>query len=168
MSAADSAPKRTHGLSGAAERRLTEELAELREQRRELAASLSDEQFTGDRADQADMLERAAEIDRLDDRISEIAGLIAGGNPPDEGGLPPGTEVTLRFPDGSVETLRLIGTAERLAEPGEQDEVLTPDSPLGRALVGHGAGDDITYPTPGGEARAHVVSVHLPGECAGG
>jgi transcription elongation factor GreA len=146
--------------------RLEQELARVREERRSLAARLGGEDpedpTGGDSADQADLLERSDDLARMDQRITEIGHLIAGLDAPhDSQGLSDGTVVTLRFPDGVVATLRVVAIPEE-APAAQQDQVLTADSPLGRALVGRVAGDTITYAVPGGEAQAKVVAVQPP------
>ncbi|HWR47016.1 MAG TPA: nucleoside diphosphate kinase regulator, partial [Pseudonocardiaceae bacterium] len=65
------------GLSAEGRERLERELAQLREQRRELAADLSDDDRVGDRADQAVLLEQADDLAQMDGRIQEIIELLA-------------------------------------------------------------------------------------------
>lgn len=162
-------PRHSGGFDPETRRRLERELAGLRDQRHDLAADLVDEQPTGDGGDQAQLLERAADVARIDDRIAELTDLLAGG---DTGGptmadqqdvLPDGTRVTLRFADGTVEDLQVVLVTEEAAEQ-EQDRVLTVHSPLGQALAGRRVGDTVTYPTPEGEASAQVVALRPPGQ----
>ena len=103
----------------------------------------------GDSGDAAAQLEGLDDLARTDQRIDEIQRLIAGSGVPDaEPGLADGTVVTLRFPDGDVATFRIVAILEEAPSDGGED-VVTVDSPLGRALVGRGAGDPITYAGPG-------------------
>ncbi|PXY26979.1 GreA/GreB family elongation factor [Prauserella muralis] len=149
----------TGGLSPATRERLERELEQLREQRDALAPRLGDDPL-GDSADQADLLERAEVASRLDRRIAEITDLLAGGPMPDsESDLPSGTEVTLKFSDGSVEDMVIVGIAE---EADDELSALTADSPLGRAIAGHKKGDTITYRTPAGEATAEILKLKPP------
>lgn len=147
----------------AAHARLEQELARLRTERREQAAGLAGEDpedpVVGDRGDQAQALEGDADLARLDRRIDELQHLIATPDAADEEvGLPDGAVVTLRFPGGDVTTFRVVAIVE---EAGE-DEVLTSDSPLGRALAGRHPGDTITYPGPDGDLNAEVVDLKPP------
>lgn len=144
-------------------RRLEEELARLRARRDTLATELDGRDSVGDRADHADVLEQADDVAWLDDRIAEVAGLIARGGPPEPaaGQLPHGTEVTLRFDDGEVSTLRVVAIPEEVAE---DDEALTLESPLGRALAGSEVGDIVQYRTPSGAALVEVLALRVPGE----
>ena len=145
--------------------RLEEELAQLQARRDELAAELGDRDSVGDRADHADLLEQADDAAWLDDRIAEITGLLARGGVPEPaaGRLPHGAEVTLRFDDGEVSTLRVIAIPEEATEDDGAGTV-TLDSPLGRALVGSKAGDIVQYGTPSGPALVEVVALRMPEE----
>lgn len=147
--------------------RLEEELAQLRARRRALAAELSERDSVGDRADHADVLEQADDIAWLDERIAEVSALIARAEvqvpEPAGGRLPHGAQVTLRFDDGEVSTLRVVAIAE---EVDEDDGVgaVTLNSPLGRALAGSKVGDVVEYVTPSGPALVEVLALEMPGE----
>ena len=151
------------GSSAATRERLERELAQAREERRRLAVQLGgedpDDPDRGDRGDEAFQLEGLDDLARMDRRIDELQRLLAGqGAPP---GLAEGTVVTLRFPDGEETTFRIVTIPEQAPATG-QDDVVTADSPLGRALVGQRAGSTVTYQGPDGELRAEVVAVQAP------
>lgn len=149
----------TGELSSATRGRLEQELEQLREQRSSLAPRLSEESL-GDSADQADMLERAESAAWLDRRIHDLVELLHGGSTPaQEGELPAGTKVKLRFADDSVDTLRIVRTTDEAEDP---DTTLTADSPLGQAITGHSSGDTISYRTPGGETTAKIERLTIP------
>ncbi|MFK0225249.1 GreA/GreB family elongation factor [Streptomyces sp. NPDC090303] len=146
-------------LSSAARAALERELADLRTEREAVAATLRDGggDETGDRADQADELQRADELDRLDGRVREIEGRLQEGSvagPPSTGTVGVGSSVTVRFADGSEASLHVGELADAL-----DADLVTADSPLGRALLGHGAGDTVAYDAPDGRTTAVVVSV---------
>jgi transcription elongation factor GreA len=150
------------GSSAAARERLERELAQAREQRHRLADQLGgedpDDPDRGDRGDEALQLEGLDDLARMDRRIDELQRLLAGpGAPP---GLAEGTVVTLRFPDGEEATFRIVTIPEQAPATGQ--DVVTADSPLGRALVGQRAGSTVTYQGPDGELRAEVVAVQAP------
>lgn len=130
-----------------------EQLDEARAARRRLAASLRGEDAedpdVADRGDQAQQLEGEAELTRLDERIERLEHLAAAG------GLAEGTVVTLRYPDGEQATLRVVA----LAGEADGDDVVTADSPLGQALVGHGDGDTVTYAGPDGDLQVEVLAI---------
>lgn len=155
----------TGNVTARTRQRLEEELAQLRARRQALADELDGRDSVGDRADHADMLEQADDVAWLDDRIAELTSLIArGGVPePEDGRLPHGAEVTLRFDDGEVSTLRVVAIPEEVTEDDDADAV-TVDSPLGRALVGSQVGDIVQYPTPSGQALVEVLALRMPGQ----
>ncbi|MEC3979558.1 GreA/GreB family elongation factor [Amycolatopsis sp. H20-H5] len=146
-----------NGFSPAARRQLEKELADLRTQRAAMAAGLGEQERTGDAADQADVLDRAESAAWLDRRISDVAAKLEHGGR-NSSLLPDGTTVKLRFADGDEDELQVITI------PGEDStaSVVTSDSPLGLALVGAKEGDEIKYRTPGGEAKATVLSLKPP------
>lgn len=149
-------------LSDEGRARIAAELAQLRQRRDRLLAGLqSDEDTVGDRGDAADEIQQAEEVAFVNDRIAVLQELLLGGGPPSTApGLPNGTEVTLRFPDGEVTTMRVISVVEEI--PVGQHETLTTESPLGLALAQHRPGDTVTYSTPAGQQSVELLSVKLP------
>ena len=141
-----------------ARRALTEELEVLRSRRREFAEGLDSDDLPGDRADQADAIERLSELQSIDRRIDEVIRLLADGtdtDPPSPSGqVGVGSIVTLRYPDGSTDVLRVATVIE-----ADDATVVTADSPLGTALLGRSAGQDIDWSTPTGQREARVVQV---------
>ncbi|MEU6508936.1 GreA/GreB family elongation factor [Streptomyces sp. NPDC046942] len=149
-------------ISATARRALEQELADLRDERRLVAGTVRDTAEVGDSADEADELRRADQLDRLDRRIEDITvrlrqAAVAGPAPTDAVGV--GSTVTVRFPDGSVETLQVGEVAEALDQ-----NLVTVDSPFGQALLGHRPGDTVRFRTPGGPASAVVVSIGEQGD----
>ncbi|MCL2550562.1 MAG: GreA/GreB family elongation factor [Actinomycetia bacterium] len=151
-------PGEPEPISPDARRALEKDLADLRAERDAVAATLrSGTDYEGDRADQADELQRANELTRLDDRITDLTvrlrqAAIAG--PPEAGVVGVGSSVTVRFDDGTTQTLHIGELAD-----DEDPSVVTSDSPLGRALLGRRGGDSVDYETPSGPATATLVSV---------
>ncbi|WP_426367309.1 GreA/GreB family elongation factor [Streptomyces sp. E-08] len=146
-------------LSAVAREALEGELADLKTEREAVAATLRDGggDETGDRADQADELQRADELDRLDGRVTEIEGRLREGavaEAPSTSAVGVGSSVTVRFADGTESNLHIGELANAL-----DATLVTAESPLGRALLGHGAGDTVTYDTPEGRTTAVVVSI---------
>ncbi|SFA93181.1 Transcription elongation factor, GreA/GreB family [Amycolatopsis marina] len=148
----------TGGLNPATRARLEQELAQLQEQHAELAPRFGEESV-GDSADQADMLERAETAAWMERRMHEIRELLRSGPDAEDYAVAPGTEVKLRFADGSEDTMRIIAIAE---EAVDDADALTLDSPLGKAVAAHGPGDKITYRTPRGEATAEILEMTPP------
>ncbi|WP_370101561.1 GreA/GreB family elongation factor [Streptacidiphilus sp. MAP12-20] len=144
-------------ISLAALRALEQELADLHTERDAVAVTLGVTDSAGDRADQADELQRVNELTRLDNRIDELStrlrqASVAG--PPSTDVVGVGSTVTARFGDDSTETIQIGELAE------SQDRTLvTADSPLGRALLGHRVGETVRYDTPNGKDTATVLSI---------
>lgn len=142
--------------------RLEAELTELKRRRDQLRSDLqADAETVGDRGDAADALQRAEDLGGVEEQISRVTWLLAGGNAAVEGQLPNGTEVRLRFSDGEEVTMRVVNFIEE-TPAGAEDTTLTADSPLGLALFGHKAGAEITYRTPRGEQQVTLLSIKLP------
>ena len=76
----------------------------------------------------------------------------------DDGVIAPGKLVTIKQRGDDEAETYLLGLRE---EKGEYD-VLTPDSPLGQALVGRGAGEIVTAQVPAGELVVEIVEVRAP------
>lgn len=148
-------------LSAAARGRLEVELAELRAERAELAATVNDHADpVGDVADRADVLTRFDELDRVDRRVEEI--LLALERPvraaPAGGLVEIGTTVTLRFSDGSSEVV-MVGD---LLEDDGEGNLVTPRSPLGRAVLGRSVGEEVTYIAPSGKVSVGIQAIGVP------
>jgi transcription elongation factor GreA len=74
----------------------------------------------------------------------------------DDGVIAPGKVVTIRHAgDDDAETY-LLATRE---EKGAAYDLLTPESPLGKALMGHSAGETVTASVPAGRLEIEVVEV---------
>lgn len=109
-----------------------------------------------DPADQADRMAFELDLAQLERRIQRLNDLLADA---EEADLTHGRhDATLVLDFGSgPESYRLgaLGIDDTL-------EVITPQSPLGRALVGAVAGQRVTYATPRGTASVLVVSIGAP------
>ncbi|MFI9776062.1 GreA/GreB family elongation factor [Streptomyces sp. NPDC051956] len=144
-------------MSATERRALEQELADVTAERDADAATLQDTTEVGDRADQADELIRSDETHRLDARIDEIKVRLRGAA---EAGRPStdvvgvGSTLKVRYSDDSVATIQ-IGEGAALLDR----TLVTADSPLGSALLGHRAGDSVSYDAPDGQATVTVVSV---------
>jgi transcription elongation factor GreA len=71
----------------------------------------------------------------------------------------PGKVVTIRYGgDPGTETY-FIGTRE---EKGGTLDVLTPESPIGRALIGRSTGDTVVASVPACELKVEIVEIGAP------
>jgi transcription elongation factor GreA len=139
---------------------LLEELDLLRTRRRELAESLvSDEHPPHDFGEQGATTELRDDIEWIDRRVRDIVHrLWEAGRPEGDTSERVGlySAVTLRLPDGSSDTVQITRF------PDEDAPVVTPESPLGRALLGTRPGDEITWEAPLGRLRARVERIRRP------
>jgi transcription elongation GreA/GreB family factor len=156
--------KKGQSVADAARNQLAAELDRLRQRRARLELEVKDDRgMIGDHGDAAEAIQRADELVVLADRINELDRLLRTGPPPSDNSdvLPGGTQVTLKFADGEVVTMHVISIVEE-TPIGREAETLTARSPLALALVGHKAGDKVTYTTPQGESQVELVALKLP------
>ncbi len=93
-----------------------------------------------------------AEIRRLEQRLenAEVIDVV------DDGVVAPGKLVTIRHTGEEESETYLLG--QRTMAGGEHD-ILTPESPIGQALVGHTAGQSVRAKTPRGELKVEILEV---------
>lgn len=77
----------------------------------------------------------------------------------DDGVVKPGKLVTIKTAGDDEPETYLLGLRE---EKGGEHDVLTPESPLGKSLVGRSAGDTVLAQAPRGELEIEIVSVRTP------
>lgn len=112
-------------------------------------------------ADQADRAVSELDLVQVEARIQRLTNLLADEDRPVSATAGPttltrGALLTLDFGNGP-ETYRFSAL-----DVDDGLDVVTPDSPLGRALSNATSGQRVTYRTPRGEASVTLVSVHLP------
>lgn len=131
--------------------RLKEELDELVATRPVIAAKINDAREEGDLKENGGYHAAREEQGQLELRIRQLQELLrvakVGEAPAESGVAQPGMVVTVRYDDDETETFLLAsreeGTHGRL-------EVYSPNSPLGKAIVGARVGDDRKYELPNG------------------
>jgi transcription elongation factor GreA len=74
----------------------------------------------------------------------------------DDGVVAPGKLVTIRHAGDEETETYFLGLRE---ERSEEHDVLTPESPLGKALIGRSAGDTVNAEVPAGTLMVEVVEV---------
>lgn len=67
----------------------------------------------------------------------------------------PGAEVVVETSDGEQDVYRLVSPAEASPRRG----LISNDSPVARALMGHRVGDQVTIVAPGGSFSVRIVSI---------
>ncbi|MEK7423490.1 MAG: transcription elongation factor GreA [Actinomycetota bacterium] len=154
----------THHFSRSAYERLQVELHDLSTRGRiEVANKIETARLMGDLSENGDYHAAKDEQGHMEGRIRHLEHLldplnhviIEGG---DEGTIGPGTIVTLVYEgdDDDAAERYLIGHME---EKTAEIDVMSPHSPLGSALLGHGPGDFVEYQAPHGMLKVKVLEV---------
>ena len=156
--------QKVHWLTQNAYDRLTEELTERTEVTRpKISKAIELAREEGDLKENGGYHAAKEDQGRNEARIRELKHLLEHarvGRPEDtaEGAVSHGSTVTLEFPGGDQETM-LVASREEKAHTDL--EICSPDSPLGRALLGQHAGAEVSYELPNGRTMAvKVVEVH--------
>jgi len=98
----------------------------------------------------------------LEGRIAELEGILGRAQVVEFGTascVAVGATVVVRDV-AAAEEIRFTVRATEHAEPGAT--VVTPDSPMGRALVGKSPSDEVDVETPSGKHRYRILSVSFP------
>lgn len=142
--------------------RLQEELRHLEGPAREhIVAEIARARAHGDLSENAEYHTAKDQQGMQEGRIRQIRSMLQNAEiieAADDGVAKPGMLVTIRHEGDDPETY-LLGTREE--ESGDVD-LLTPDSPIGRALVGHSAGTTITVEVPAGDMKVEILEVRAP------
>ncbi len=126
-------------------------------QRTEVFAEATAAGATGDAADRAGNVEAIIRLEELDARIAQLHEKLSAPVAPRSGDtdtVQVGSRVTIRFGGEPDPEPFLVGLLE---EAGTSVEVITPTSPLGRALLGARSGDSVEYRSAAGRALSATV-----------
>ncbi len=139
-------------LTQEAYNRLKHELDELVANRPVIAAKINDAREEGDLKENGGYHAAREEQAQLEARIRQLQELLrvakVGEAPAESGIAAPGMVVTVRYQgDDEIETF-LLGSLEEVAA-GDL-EVYSPNSPLGKAIIGAHEGEDRHYELPNG------------------
>ena len=151
----------THYLTAEGEKRLRAELVELKGPAREnLSRRLRSAIQQGDLSENADYISAKEEQGFLEGRILELEENLRNVVIIDETqqvrdlvGI--GAHITVQEENYPPETYYLVGPKE--ADP--RNGRISHESPIGRALLGHRAGDEVLFDTPGGAIRLKIVKI---------
>ena len=140
--------------------RLKSELIELRGPRRDdLSARLRSAIQMGDLSENADYHKAKEDQAFLEGRIQELERLIGNAVVIEDrksgGSVEIGSHITIQEEDFPEETYHLVGPAE--ADP--RKGMISHESPIGRALIGHKAGDIVETETPAGKMKFKIKKV---------
>lgn len=148
-----------HYLTAEGKEKLEKELEHLKTvRRREIADSLRRAIEEGDLSENFGYSESKREQGMLEGRIREISAILANAEvlEPAEGDqVALGSTVVVAEDGESPETYQIVGPAE--ADP--LNGRISFKSPLGEALIGKQAGDDVQAHTPGGIIRFKIIRV---------
>lgn len=158
-------PKISNYITVAGEKRLREELSYLwRVERPQITQSVSEAAAMGDRSENAEYIygkKRLREIDRrvrhLRKRLELLT--VVSAPPTDPSRIYFGAWVSLEDEAGLAHRFRLIGPDE----VGEAAGYISIDAPLGRALLGKSAQDEVSIDTPKGHKLWYVIDVDYEG-----
>jgi len=152
--------ERTTYLTEAGKRKLEKELDHLRTVRRpEVARRIHEAKEGGDIMENAGYDEAKNEQAFVEGRILTLEALLNQVQIIEESGhgdvVCLGSKVTVMEQDGRPEVFNIVGPAE--SSPGRGR--ISNESPLGRSLMGHHAGDWVMVQTPDGPIRFEILDV---------
>ena len=135
------------------------ELATLTEVKRpKLVERLSNARQQGDLSENSDYSNAKEELEFLDGRIAELTGVlryaVVVNGTKKNGGVSVGTKVTVKT-DDKKQVLEIVGEWE--ADP--VNKKISPESPLGRALVGKKVGDRVDVTAPAGSLIYEILAI---------
>jgi transcription elongation factor GreA len=142
-------------------RKIREELERLKgPARTALAARLRSAIQQGDLSENADYTSAKEEQGFLEGRILELEALIKNAEIVDPANSTPGvvslgSRVSVRDDEGTAEVFEIVGSKEGDSRAGK----ISHESPIGKALMGHRAGESVAVPTPSGTITFRIEGV---------
>ncbi|MCU0267716.1 MAG: transcription elongation factor GreA [Acidimicrobiales bacterium] len=150
----------THHLSQTAFDRLQAELEELTTHgRTEIARKIQAARELGDLSENGDYHAAKEEQGKMEARIRHLSALLEHAEIVEAGGtdtVQHGTVVSICYEGDDDAEKYLVGSIE---EKHAEVDVISPGSPLGRALLGARIGDIVSYEAPGGVLEVEVVDI---------
>ena len=140
---------------------LQEELEYLKTVReKEVADMIKEARSFGDLSENSEYDEAKNEQGRVYSRISELTDILSNfviiEDSVATGEVGPGSQVKVRdVEDGFKEDFSIVGSQE--ADPAQGR--ISDESPIGRALIGHKAGDEVTVMAPAGAIKYLILEV---------
>ena len=149
----------THQLSRTAFDRLQAEHDDLSTRGRiEIAQAIERAREMGDLSENGDYHAAKDHQGHMEARIRTLEAILENSQIVDdavEGVVSAGSIVTIRY-DGDDDDMAETYLVGHIEEKGDHD-VISPTSPLGAALIGRRAGDEVEYDAPGGVLKVVVV-----------
>jgi transcription elongation factor GreA len=150
----------THHLSQAAYDRLAAELEELTTVGRvDIARKIQAARELGDLSENGDYHAAKEEQGKMEARIRQLTALVENAEIVEAGAsdtVQHGSIVTITYEGDDVPERYLIGSIEE--RHGDVD-VISPGSPLGKALIGASVGDVVDFEAPGGVLKVRVADL---------
>jgi transcription elongation factor GreA len=141
--------------------RLVAELEDLTTRGRiEIARQIEAARALGDLSENGDYHAAKDAQGKMEARIRQLQATLERAvvveRSPSDGVVAPGSMVALRYEgDDDIERY-FVGSIE---ERRDDAAVVSPGSPLGKALIGHKEGDVVAYQAPNGELRVEIIAV---------
>ena len=153
--------ERTYPVTEEGLEKLREELDDLLNVKRpEIAERLRRAIAQGDLSENADYTDAKEQQAFVEGRILSLQEMVNGAviietNGQADGNIALGSQVTLLDDEGVELTYRLVGAAEASPREGR----ISNESPLGQALMGNKAGDEVRVAAPEGDIVYKVLTV---------
>jgi transcription elongation factor GreA len=151
-------------LTPATHDRLVAEVEDLTTRGRvEIAQQIEAARALGDLSENGDYHAAKDSQGKMESRIRQLQAMLKDVELVDDSGagdgsVSLGSTVTLRY-DGDDEDDTQQFFVGSIEERQGDLQVVSPSSPLGQVLVGHGAGEAVEYKAPGGMLKVHIVAV---------
>lgn len=149
-------------MTAAGKQKLEEELNQLKTvKRKEVVERIKIARGFGDLSENSEYDSAKEEQAFIEGRISTLEGMIRNAQIINESDASTdevqlGNTVTFKeIPDGDEETYTIVGSAE--ANPIEG--LISNDSPIAKALIGHKKGEEVKINTPGGEMAVTILEI---------
>ncbi len=150
----------THRISREAHDRLSAELIDLTGRGRiDIAAQIETARLLGDLSENGDYHAAKEEQGKMAGRIMHLTSILENCEiieRPRKGVVTPGNVVSIRFEGDDIVEQYLFGSIEE-RRPGM--DVVSPGSPMGRALEGGQAGQTVSYEANGNTLSIEIVAV---------
>jgi transcription elongation factor GreA len=128
--------------------------------RQRIISDIATARAHGDLSENAEYHAAKDEQGQKEARIRQVRQMIENAeiitSDDDDSVVKPGKLVTIRHEGDDESETYLLGLRE---ERGGDYDILTPDSPLGRALLGRSPGDKIVAKAPRGELKVELLEV---------
>lgn len=141
--------------------KLQAELRVLENERiKELSERIANASEEGDVSDNSEFEDLKEEYYYVEERIREVRGILSRADLLEEGSadgtISLGSRITVKVDDDEDEETWLLVNEE---EASAKDGRISDESPVGLALLGKHAGDEVAITTPGGELIYTIINV---------